>query len=234
MHKYDLMSNCKYNKIMKKSVRFSNPLIIPSKILSIYQKRSECISIIKSKCTNDLQIINKIMNICNKYIADDNYVYACFDKYMLVLLKTTITKTNENRKQITNKLHALYRGNTFIVELIIDKSTGDLHERLKYDKFKYIIVGHEIKSVYNTDIDVIYENGILYYLTPKLAYYHKFHLIKNITSSYLEYYDDGVIKCEGYYKNGKKHNVWKLYNTIGKLKCVTIYDLDDIKRMICY
>ena len=47
--------------------------------------------------------------------------------------------------------------------------------------------------------------------------YKNYTLFENGTGFYYDYYyDSGVLKETGYYRNGKKQNDWVIYDKIGK------------------
>ena len=93
----------------------------------------------------------------------------------------------------------------------------------KGDNFKYTTVKllNYSKGVLNGKYQVFNLNGeVLSPNTVRPLYpetYKNYTLFENGTGFYYDYYyDSGVLKETGYYRNGKKQNDWVIYDKIGK------------------
>jgi hypothetical protein len=168
-------------------------------------------------------LISSIKTIHSKYITNPNYVYkSCQKKWIIIMKKLPHTLTNENRIQIYNRKFALYRGDSFIIELIFDKfnptKTCDfLSEQIKRDYY-VDFVPKEVVQVFgfDTNIDIIYAKGIHYYKSIEPAFYQGLEQCKIILNGiYMSWYNNGTKDSEYNYKDGKIDGLYTEWNAFG-------------------
>ena len=161
-------------------------------------------------------------------------------------------KTNENRKNIANPQYAKYRTSKVKVLKIfhmngeVNNAEPQMNDETQiieqmnglYDKNFVYIVGKEMLSDYDEDVNVMCSQGIHYFKTLEQAkmwnlyssppsplytgkyiewwdngnkFYEKEFKDGRIEGKWIVWYEGGTTRCEGEYKNGKeegKHTEW--------------------------
>ena len=127
---------------------------------------------------------------------------------IIVLEIPVDAKTNEDRKDISDPLYAMYRCDKVYVKRIYNQFTGEeQHEVMnlnnKYGKQKYE-VGKKITVEYDEDLNNVCSKGIHYFKTEEQAKMYKMR-IDDYTGKYLRWYNNGQVKEKRDYVNGKIH-----------------------------
>lgn len=166
--------------------------------------------------------LKTIMQICEKYIKDDKYVYKIImsnsKRYLIVLEKLPNTKTNELRMNIANKKTAKFRGSIFKVECIIDTENPNLDVEITsirnsrdtlYATGTWYTTGKNVEpDEYDEDIKLVCSNGIHFFKEPEVAYFYDFDPKKKKFSGVFTTYDENgqtLTKCE--YIEGKVYEI---------------------------
>lgn len=210
---------------------------------------------------NNLEIIKtKYANL----IVDEKYVYKkCCDisskrdktrKWLVILEKLEDTKTNENRRNISNIKHAKFRANKLKVVEIINTNKPNLTKKIITNEYMsekgYQSLRTRYKKGciaesedYDENIDNVCSNGLHYFKTIDTAYFYGSYP-KNHTGLMCAYYDNGNIfsRIEGERTNnllnGKVVNFYCSGNLWSKGRYVndkksgvwTIYNSNGSKR----
>lgn len=141
-------------------------------------------------------------------------VYNSYGDYIIYLQKLEDTKTNEDKNNVKDKLHASFYGNKFLVTKIIHKITNQ-----EIDECYNPYFSKKIKYIKNKIVEKINYNGltkgIRFWLTIDAAKFHE--LPTNYTGHALSYYDNGQIDIECDFINGNEHGHYiKYYNNGNK------------------
>ena len=130
-------------------------------------------------------------------------------------------KTNENRKNIANPQYAKYRTSKVKVlkifymndETQVIKQMSELHD----ENFIYI-EGKEIDVDYDEDVNEVCSRGIYYFKTPYQAKMWNLYS-NNYIGKYIVWYDNGTLRQEGEFKNGKEEGKWLWWHENGNKWC---------------
>jgi len=102
--------------------------------------------------------MDKLIDICCKYICDSTYVFKSCGNYLVVLEKLPDTITNESRSDISDHMHAKYRANKLRVILIVNKfDPSDIINEIQNTYYKHNKITYEkdkIVEVYDYDLDL--------------------------------------------------------------------------------
>ena len=99
----------------------------------------------------------------------------------------------------------------------IDKGYGLYDTNFCYE------VGKEIEvNDYDDNLTNICSTGIHYFLSEEPAFFWNFNF-DNYTGECKEYYENGQLWCQSFYKDGKMDGEYKWYYEKGKLRCQKIY-----------
>jgi hypothetical protein len=160
--------------------------------------------------TYDKNILT-IINECKKY--DDTHVYKeCNDsdvvmmrEWLVILQKTEITDTDEDRKNVCDKNHARFRANMLKIVRIININNPHLE--------KHMIVNRRLTRGSSRIIYEVYEVGeiissdkvdITYYSTPESACFGGSPMIfSNYSGKYISWSESGKKERENIYENNK-------------------------------
>jgi antitoxin component YwqK of YwqJK toxin-antitoxin module len=127
--------------------------------------------------------------------------------------KLKYTVTNEKRSGVIDNRYALFRANKLLILSIKNNTTGEHMDVL--DKLK---VGCIYKSSFNTNIELVYADGIYYTNSIKSA----------LQLKEISWYDNGQKRFKCKYENGKKSGRFTTWYYNGKKKEMTRY-LNDIQ-----
>lgn len=136
--------------------------------------------------------LNELLEKCSKYTNDKSYVYKlCCDvsdkenrtKWLVIMQKLNISKTNEDRTGVVNKDHVKFRANKLEVVEIIDINDPSINKDIIVSEY-YMNGSTILKSIYrvgniiephsyNENINSICAEGIHYFKTPLTAYYYR-------------------------------------------------------------
>ena len=119
-------------------------------------------------------------------------------------------KTNENREDIKDPLHAKYRTSKAKVVSITNSFNNEEIDSIKglYDS-SFIYTKGEIVEVkdYDDNLELVCSPGIHYFKTREQAVFWKLDLRNNrYTGEYIGYYENGQVYSKCFYKDGKR--VW--------------------------
>lgn len=171
-----------------------------------------------------------IMKRYKKYVNDESYVYKlCHDisrgskecEWIVVMQKTEKTKTNEDRKNITNKNYAKFRASTLKVIEIFSVNYPSYTVKKIVTNFWGRITRYEVgKSVepnkFDENINNVCSEGIHYFKTIIPAYYYR-SVPDEYAGYWISHYDDGSKESEGYYEEGVKWSFWTHWNENGTI-----------------
>jgi hypothetical protein len=139
-----------------------------------------------------------IKQLNNMYIENNDFVYKSRDDWIIIMKKNDNTITNENRDDVVNSSHALFRGNKFFIVKIFNKY--DPHITTSYVKqdglclknTKYIEGKSLSCDIYDYNLNNIHGEGIYYFKTIEPAFY-----LDNKTKSHKSWHYNGNKKIEG-------------------------------------
>lgn len=167
------------------------------------------------------------MNQINKEKLDnyqqDGMVFKSCYTYIVVLKKTPDTITNEKRV-VSDKLYAKFRGNKFIVVDIFPKF-GDgkrMEVHSDYDSSFTYRISETVTVKDYVDNDSVCDNGVHYYLSWEPAFYHNYYIFRGIYTGVMKCWgSNGVLEMEYNFVDGKKCGEAKSWHSNGviKIKC---------------
>jgi len=122
------------------------------------------------------KILRKFKYHHPEIFGDDAIVYKSSGNWLIVLKKSTRTKTNEKRNGIVNAKNAKYRANRLRVLKIINKcdpkiTTTNIHSSWDL-KTLYQINRITYPDSFDTNLDNVCSSGIHYYKNFMNAYFY--------------------------------------------------------------
>jgi hypothetical protein len=163
-----------------------------------------------------INMTEKIKQIYPEYFIKHTYVFkSCNKNWIIVMKKNKHCKTNEERFNIKNIKHALYKGDRFHVTQIFNK----LEPEITINKITEKYYDGEITFYENDFICDIFADcdknsysnknrGILFFKSVVSAFYSD--IPDEYTGPYIGYHNNGMITTIGEHKNGKKHGEWSV------------------------
>ena len=155
--------------------------------------------------------MDKLVSFVTKY-NDSSYVFkSCSRDWIVVLRKLADTITNESRP-VADTYCAKFRANKLQVVDIINKFdqsiTCDSICNSVYKDKQMVYKKGEIIEVeeFNTNVNEVCTTGIHYYKTMKVAFYLELEII--IYGEWSCWHDNGRVKSNGSYKDGKVEGEW--------------------------
>lgn len=145
-------------------------------------------------------------------------VYKSAGTNVIVLQLDQNCKTNENRINIIDPVHAQYRCDNALIVDIHDKYTQLPIDQVKSDynkDFIYVRNTHVTVNDYNDDINVTCGEGIHYYLTYEQALYHGSYKIINGTHKI--WHDDGALNRKYSQVNGNYDGLSEMWFSDGQI-----------------
>lgn len=188
-------------------------------------------SILTTEEKNEKSNLDKIKELCKKFIKDDNFVYKASQnivsktdktrKWIIVLKKSPETKTNEDRDDIFDEKYSKYRADKLEVILIINMITLKTNKTFVVNEFKGHIIKYEVGKIvecdkYDDSTKDYLSRGIHYFKSLDGAYYFGKVPSKFIGKWYM-WYDNGRLLCEFYIDN-EKILKWSDWYSNGKKK----------------
>lgn len=154
--------------------------------------------------------LGALKKYCKKYITNPSFVYkSCCKEWIVILEKMEDTMTNEQRSNVSNHLHASFRGNKFRVANIIHKFNLQQIPMIENsyfvaNKLLYKVGEIILSNAYDPDINHISSNGIHYFLTIDTAYYFELDELKTYSGMFINWFPNGNIRCVRNYISGLK------------------------------
>jgi antitoxin component YwqK of YwqJK toxin-antitoxin module len=158
------------------------------------------------------------------------------------------TLTNENREDIEDPNHALFRADKLFIVSIFNMNDSEkviesiedfnkyISDSFYYSKEKQDIEKSEnfsigkikISDYYDQDIEsTVFSHGIHYYKTLETVFYNRTDLNDIMyTGKFMSWYPNGSIKIEGNYDAGYKVGNWIEYYENGNIKSEKEYSFD--------
>lgn len=124
--------------------------------------------------------ILKNNTIIKKCLLNDQYVFKSAGKkadFIVVLKKVIDTVTNEKRKGVINNMYAMFRGNIFFVEYIVNKfQKKELETIESSSQYGGIRLNYNLSSIisepkYDNEVNNICTTGIHYFKSLEAAFY---------------------------------------------------------------
>ena len=136
-------------------------------------------------------------------------------------------KHNELRDGVKrqNAKHAKNRcSKAFVLDIyhMNDKKKIDSGYGLRDKNFSYKVGEYVEVDNYDDDLTKVCSTGIHYFLSEEPAFFWNFNF-DNYTGECKEYYENGQLWCQSFYKDGKMDGEYKWYYEKGKLRCQKIY-----------
>jgi Family of unknown function (DUF5758)/MORN repeat variant len=178
----------------------------------------------------EFSIISKVRTLVPEKMSEgmDPYVYKAGENSIITL--EIKGKTTENRDWVYDPLHAKFRTNKAIVIDIENFKTGhQMKEDVSNHDCGFVYrVGEDVEvKNYDRDINEVCAPGIHYFKTKETAesWYLQYGDTKGIRLDdlYREWYDNGRLKKEINYKNGKLDGLYRWWYENGQLEVETTY-----------
>lgn len=171
-----------------------------------------------------MNTLEVVMDLCEEYISDSNYVYKlCDGKYIVVMKKLPETVTNENRLSVFDPTRAKFRASVLDVVFIVNiYDTNDRPQQVlnKFRQYElmYTVGENIVPHEFNEDIDVVCTGGIHYFKTIDTAYTFSGGQFNNdkFTGHRPSWYDNGQKCQEGMCVNGKRSGIWTTWHENGQ------------------
>lgn len=166
--------------------------------------------------------LQELLKLCHKYTSDKSYIYKlCSDisfndqssdrknseiKWLVIMKKLTMTRTNDARFDINDEFYAKFRANELLVVKIINADDPKTTTKFIINQYKNYKLKYEVGKVvrpnkYDINIDNVCSSGIHYFKSLVRAYYYRFPP-GDFTGTWIDWYD-----------NGKLYKIW---NCIGQ------------------
>lgn len=145
-------------------------------------------------------------------------------------------KYDKNKKFISEvyltngKKQGIYKEYSYIPQMHIDYVYLDYEERRRFAQIGHEYLLEQIINEENSDpnYDNLQDDHLQddHLQDDQTRYLYKtYNYIDDIRNGeYKEYYENGKIKCEGYYLNNKLHGEYKKYNMNGDLYTIILFD----------
>lgn len=135
-------------------------------------------------------------------VSEHSFNRPMANVYIVVMSKLADSVDDENRDGIINKMNALFQIDRAMVELIVNRNTGEIKDSVIASTGHEYFTGEIIEDI---------DKKITYALS--INYFYGSHLLSKVDGPY-EYYtrDKGVLQIETYYKNKKTCGMYKHYD----------------------
>lgn len=166
---------------------------------------------------SEINTLDQLKNLYKEYVNNNDYVYKkCYNidicntyqndkdirEWLVILKKLDDTRTNEERKSVSNKLFAKHRADKLLVVAIINVNDLSSEPTSITNKYRDITTVYEVgKITYSESFDQnvanICSNGIHYFRKIDRAYFYE-EIPKSFFGVGLNWYSSGNIKtiCE--------------------------------------
>jgi hypothetical protein len=170
----------------------------------------------------DCPVLDTINKLYGHYYENPSYVYKmCLHQYIIIMKKLPDTLTNEDRKDIMDARYAKFRANKLKVCIIVD--IFNLFKKIEHvinnyfgKKVKYQVNEIVKPDIYDMDSDNVCAGGIHYFNDMCRAFYYRSRR-RYHTGNWIDWYDNGQIRLQSNYRDGKKIGLWIEWHGNGQM-----------------
>jgi len=192
--------------------------------------------LIKSRCCVNIPEQEQYL-LCYKNV---NLHFIIIMKKILPTENDFGTITNEQRNSVINISTCKCRANKLLVLKIVDYLTGEEFDKMINKNQFYIspdiktttYIKNEIvyPDYFDNNLDIICGAGIHYYNSLDPCIFSRYESIRTYkyNGKLKIYCEDGGLKEDLNFINGKKHGICQIYNNRGELSCIKNY-IDNIE-----